>query len=60
MGMLLHRHYEESKKKEIDFNALELTELKVIAKEKGISIPAKAKKTDVIALLKGDNNGTNG
>lgn len=46
MGMLLHRHYEESKKKEIDFNAFELTELKVIAKEKGISIPAKAKKTD--------------
>lgn len=36
-----------------DLNALKVTELRAIAKERGVKIPAGAKKSDIVKLIEG-------
>ncbi len=49
MGMLLNRNY----KKEVDYSELTISELKALAKEKGLEDYSKLKKEELIDLLKG-------
>lgn len=49
MGMLLNRNY----KKEVDYSDLTISELKTLAKGKGLEDYSKLKKDELIDLLKG-------
>lgn len=49
MGMLLNRNY----KKEVNYSDLTISELKALAKEKGLEDYSKLKKEELIDLLKG-------
>ena len=49
MGMLLNRNY----KKEVGYSELTISELKALAKEKGLEDYSELKKEELIDLLKG-------
>lgn len=51
MGMLIRRH--RNAKKTVILEYLTLKELKVLAEEKNVKLPAKINKDELLTLLKG-------
>lgn len=58
-GNLNKTDNELSDNKNVDLNKLKLPELKDLARRKGLSIPSKSKKDDIIKLLQNIGNSTN-